>query len=614
MTTRIRGIGVAPGVVIGQVVIRRSEAAAEVAELACDRSLTVAALKLTEPRASASGLSARSASTSTAVPEPGSVSPEVERGRLASAVESTRGQLRDLAETVAARAGVAEANIFKAHLALLDDPLLIGEITRHIERECLSAPQAVSRATSSIAERFDALEDAYLRERAVDVRDLGQRLLQNLSASSGLEAGTPRAGILVSRNLTPSETVLLDPQRILAVVTEEGGGTGHAAILARALNFVAVFGAKSILSEAADGDWLIVNGSSGELLLRPDADTLDSYRRRVEAERLAYERLAALRDLPAVTLDGFRIALAANVAKPSEAGQSLAAGAEGIGVFRTEYLFVNRAAPPGEEEQCNAYRELLSRMAPRRVVVRTMDIGGDKEVACWHLPEESNPALGMRGIRLSLAREDDFRCQLRALTRAASAGNLAILLPMIIDITEVRRTKALLERIRLELVAEGLPAPDHIPLGVMVETPAAAILLEDLAGEADFFSIGTNDLVQYVLAADRSGDSSAGRYQPFHPAVLRLMRQVARTASARGKHIAVCGEMAADPLAAPLFVGMAIDELSMSPPAIPAVKDAIRNTTKTAADALLDDVLKLRIAAEIIERLQEFHKNTGHAG
>ena len=576
MTKRITGIGAAPGIAIGKVVIRRLE--------------------------------------TMAVPESGSASPEVERNRLASAVESTRGQLRNLAETIAARAGVEEANIFKAHLALLDDPLLIGEITRHIEREGMSAERAVSRAASNIAERFDALEDAYLRERATDVRDLGQRLLINLSGSSGIESGTPRAGILLSRSLTPSETALIDPERILAVVTEEGSGMGHAAILARALNLVAVFGAKGILSEVAEGDWLVVDGTSGELLVRPEAEVLENYRQRVDTERRERERCAALRDLPAVTTDGFRIALFANIAGPSEAGQALAAGAEGIGVFRTEYLFVNRASPPGEEEQFRAYRELLSKMAPRSVVVRTMDIGGDKDVACWPLPAESNPALGMRGIRLSLAREEDFRCQLRALTRAAAGGNLSILLPMISDIAEVRRTRELLELIRRELVAEGRPAPDRIPLGVMVETPAAAIQLEDLAGEADFFSMGTNDLVQYVLAADRTEHSARGWYQPYHPAVLRLMRQVARTSHQCGKHIAVCGEMAADPLAAPLFIGMEIDELSMSPPAIPAVKDAIRRITKTAADALIEDVLKLRTAAEIVKRLKEFRESAGRAG
>jgi phosphotransferase system enzyme I (PtsI) len=475
----------------------------------------------------------------------------------------------------------------------------------------MSAEQAVSRAAGEIAERFDALRDAYLRERAADIRDVGQRLLKNLGASSGVENGAPRTGVLVARNLTPSETALIDPERIVAVVTEEGGGTAHAAILARALNLVAVFGAKGVLAEARDGDWLVVDGTSGELLVRPEADVVERCRRSMEAARLERERRASLRDLPAITADGFRVALFANVAGPSEGGQALAAGAEGVGVFRTEYLFVNRAVPPTEEEQFTAYRELLSRMTPRSVVVRTMDIGGDKDVACWPLPVEANPALGMRGIRLSLAREEDFRCQLRALLRAAVAGNLSILLPMISDITEVRRTKELLERIRLEILAEGGPAPDRIPLGVMVETPASAILLEDLADEADFFSIGTNDLVQYVLAAERTGDSSGGCYQPYHPAVLRLMWHVARAARARGKHIAVCGEMAADALAAPLFIGMGIDELSMSAPAIPAVKDAIRRTTKAASDTLLDAVLKLRTPAEIIARLQEFQKEAG---
>jgi len=537
MTKRFKGIGAAPGLAIGQAVIRRPQ----------------------------------QATTSRAA------SPEVERGRLALAAEKTRGQLRELAGTIA----TPEAGIFKAHLMLVDDPLLTGAINQHIEREGMSAEQAVEQAASAIAEKFDAMKDAYLRERAADIRDVGQRLLNNLGV---METGAAGAGILVARDLTPSETALVDRDRFLAVVTEEGGATGHAAILARALSLVAVFGAKGILSEIGDGDWLIVNGASGEVLLRPEADVLESYRKRMKAERLD-----SLRDLAAITVDGFRMSIAANIAGPGEAALALAAGAESIGVVRTEYLFMNRAEPPGEEEQFQAYRELLSIMAPRRVVIRTMDIGGDKDVACWRLPEEPNPALGMRGIRLSLAREEDFRCQLRALVRAAASGNLAILLPMINDISEVRRTREIMREL----------ASDPIPLGVMVETPAAAILIEDLAGEADFFSVGTNDLVQYVLAADRAG----GLYQPFHPAVLRLLRQVARAARAKGKHIAVCGEMAADPLAAPLFIGMEIDELSMSPSAIPAVKQAIRRTSKAAADVLLEDVLKLTTVAEIVARI-----------
>ena len=568
MTTRIRGIGAAPGIAVGKAAIRRRE--------------------------------------TPAVGEPRAASPAVELGRLAAAAAAARAQLLELAETVAARAGAGEAAIFRAHLLLLDDPLLINEIKGSIERERMPAERAVSRAAFVIAQKFDALQDSYLRERAADIRDVGQRLLQHLAVSSGIAAETPEAGILVARSLTPSETALVDRSRILAVVAEEGGRTGHAAILARALNLVAVFGAKGVLSEVSDGDWLIVDGSSGEVLVGADEDKFESCRQRMEAEQLERLRLASSRDLPAVTADGFRVTLAANIAGPAEARQALAEGAEGVGVFRTEYLFVNRPAPPTEQEQFEAYRELLLRMAPRGVVVRTVDIGGDKDVACWTLPEEPNPALGMRGIRLSLAREEDFRCQLRALVRAAAVGNLAILLPMISDVTEVRRVREIVEEIRRGLDAEGCPAPASIPLGIMVETPAAAILTADLAEEADFFSIGTNDLVQYVLAADRAGDSAGGVYQPFHPAVLRLICYVARTARQEGKHVAVCGEMAADPLAAPLFIGMEIDELSMSPAAIPAVKDAIRRATKTAADRLLAEALKLRTAAEVIERLERF--------
>ncbi len=395
---------------------------------------------------------------------------------------------------------------------------------------------------------------------------MGQRLIGNLSGSSKIAPEAPGPGILVARNVTPSDTALLDCGQTLAIVTEEGGSAGHAAILARALNLVAVAGVKDVLSHVRDGDWLVVDGATGELLVDPDEETLGRWRRRMDEERLERERLASLRELPAVTPDGFRIVLEANIADPGEAGQALAAGAEGVGVFRTEYLFVNRRTPPSEEEQFEAYREVLSKMAPRRVVVRTMDIGGDKEVACWRLPEEPNPALGMRGIRLSFARIEDFRCQLRALVRAADAGNLAILLPMITGVEEVRRARALIHEIHGE----------SIPLGIMIETPAAALLAGELAQEADFFSIGTNDLIQYVLAADRMSQFAGSLYQPFHPAVLRLMNYVALVARQSGKRVAVCGEMAADPLATPLFIAMEMDELSMSPAAIPAIKDAIR--------------------------------------
>jgi phosphotransferase system enzyme I (PtsI) len=574
MTTHFKGIGAAPGIAIGKAILwRREEPAAEGAP---------------------------------------ALGPEAELARLGPALKETRRQLRDLARTVAAQAGDKEARIFQAHLLLIDDPLLMREIKDNMEQERLRAEEAVNRAVVRLAGKFEALPDNYLRERAADIRDVGQRLVSNLSRGSSAAPGGPESGILVARNLTPSEIALLDRGKILAVVTEEGGGTGHAAILARALNLVAVTGVKDILSAVRGGDWLVVDGATGELIVRPDEETLELSRQQGREERLGRERLASLRDLAAVTPDGFRTVLEANIAAPSEAGQALAAGAEGIGLFRTEYLFVNRMTPPSEEEQFEAYREVLSKMAPRRVVIRTMDIGGDKGIACWDLPQEPNPALGMRGIRLSLEREGDFRCQLRALMRAAAAGNLAILLPMIADIGEVRRTRQLLDQIRDEIAGAGRRAPGPIPLGIMIETPAAAILVGDLAQEADFFSIGTNDLIQYLLAADRTSESAVSLYQPFHPAVLRLMSYVALVARQSGKRVAVCGEMAADPLAAPLFVGMEMDELSMNPAAIPAVKDAIRRTTRTAAAALLNEALRLGAAAEAVELLRSFREERDH--
>ena len=560
---RFQGIAAAQGIAIGQAVIWRRGAAA--------------------------------------IDESHTLGPAAELARLGPALEETRRQLRDLADTVAARGGEKEARIFQAHLLLVDDPLLMREIKGNLERMC--AEGAVRGAVRRLAEKFEALKDSNLRERAADIRDVGQRLIGNLSGSSMIAPEAPGPGILVARNITPSETALLDGGQTLAIVTEEGGSTGHAAILARALNLVAVAGVKDVLSHVRDGDWLVVDGATGELLVDPDEETLGRWRRRLDEERLERERLASLRELPAITPDGFRIVLEANITAAGEAGPALAAGAEGVGVFRTEYLFVNRRTPPSEDEQSEAYREVLSKMAPRRVVVRTMDIGGDKEVACWDLPEEPNPALGMRGVRLSFARVEDFRCQLRALVRAADAGNLAILLPMITDIGEVRRARALLH----EIHGEG------IPLGIMIETPAAALLAGELAQEADFFSIGTNDLIQYVLATDRTSQLAGSLYQPFHPAVLRLMNFVALVARQSGKRVAVCGEMAADPLATPLFIAMEMDELSMSPAAIPGVKDAIRGTTKASAAVMLNQALKLGSAAEIVELLESFCQWRNHS-
>jgi phosphotransferase system enzyme I (PtsI) len=559
MMVRLEGIGAAPGVAVGPAAVWRERP---------------------------SGMAARAGA-----------GPEAERARLAAAVETSREQLRELAERIAAAAGESEARIFQVHSLLLDDPLLTGAAREAIDRGGLSAEQAVARVSAELVAQFQALKDATLRDRAADVEDLGRRLLANLAGEGPRSA----SGIVVARMLTPSEVSLLAAQGAQGVVTEEGGAAGHMAILARALGLPAVVAVQGALAAVCEGDLLVVDGASGEVIVRPDSDTAEACRRRTARQRFAQARLSELRALPAVTPDGFRMEMAANIAQPAEVDAALEAGAEAVGVFRTEYLFVNRAEPPSEDEQYEAYREVLARMAPRRVIIRTIDLGGDKPAAGWDLPPEPNPALGLRGIRFALARAPLFRTQLRALVRAAGAGHLAVMLPMIAGLEEVRRARRLLEAVREEL---GTAAP--VSLGVMVETPAAALLAAELAAEADFLSIGTNDLTQYVLAADRTNPAVADLYDPFHPAVLRLMRMVSDAARRHGKWAGVCGEMGGDPLAAPLLVGLGMAELSMIPAAIPAVKHVIRRALRSDAEALAAEALALTSAAEVRDRLTRF--------
>jgi phosphotransferase system enzyme I (PtsI) len=400
----------------------------------------------------------------------------------------------------------------------------------------------------------------------------------NLTGASRRRA----SGIVVARDLTPSDIGLLAEQKALGMVTEEGGPAGHMAILARALGLAAVVGASGAVARICAGDLLAVDGVIGEVIINPDESTLATFQRRLEEQHALNAKRGERKHLPAVTRDGFCVEVSANIGAPNEVGTALDAGAEGIGLFRTECLFMGRAEPPSEDEQYEAYRTVLAHMAPRRVIVRTVDIGSDKPAAGWDSLAEPNPALGLRGIRLALARPALFRSQLRALVRAAGAGNLALMLPMVSSVNEVRQARALLDMVQEEL---GVTLP--IPLGVMVETPAAALLADELAAETDFLSIGTNDLTQYVLAVDRMNPAVAALYQPLHPAVLRIMKTACDAALRAGKWVGVCGEMAADPQSAPLLIAMGITELSMAPSAIPAVKDAIRQIYRNQSEALL---------------------------
>ena len=520
--------------------------------------------------------------------------PQEQLAALPAAAEKTAAELRQIMSRVACRTSQEEAGIFRTQLLVLDDPLFMDSVRALILDDCCTAEDAVDRTVLALAEKFKALDDPRFRERAADVRDVGQRLIRNLAGAP--DSSQPGAGILFAANLAPSEVSLLEPAQVAAIVTEEGSAAGHAAILARALNICAVMGLKDALARVCDGDPVLVDGTSGEVVLHPAESTIERYRQRRRRQQAALERLAPQKDLPAITLDGFRVELAANIAGPQGVPAALAAGAESVGVVRTEFLFLGRDTMPSEEEQFEVYKEIVSAMAPRRVIIRTLDLGADKELPYCQFAHEHNPALGMRGVRLCLRQEQIFRTQLHAIARAAGFGNAAIMLPMISDISEVRRSKEILGRM----------AAQDVPLGIMVETPAAAIMAGDLAAEVEFFSIGTNDLVQYVLAVDRLDQHLADLYQPFHPAVLRLIRTVCEAAHRHGKWVGVCGEMAADPLAVALFLGLGVDELSMDPHSIPAVKSIIRQTRRSEAAALTEELLALNSAAQIVSRLEQW--------
>lgn len=529
-----------------------------------------------------------------------------ELARLEAALAETRRQLSDMVDKIAGKLGEKEAKIFKAQLLVLDDPMLINQVKEYIREGHLSAEEAVDRAVALLIEKFQALKDTYLRERAADIKDVGQRLLRNLTEGSSEENRMTKSGIVFALDLTPSETSLLDSSKVLGLVTEEGGKTSHTAILARALNIPAVVGVKGALARVREGDTVIVDGEKGDVLVCPDERTLEFYRHRLEEERKIRKMLAARKDLPAITPDGFQIKVVANIGGPEEAGTVLSAGAEGVGLFRTEFLFLNRHTLPSEEEQFEAYKKVLAQLAPRQVIIRTLDIGGDKEVPLLKLFREQNPFLGLRAIRLCLRNKELFYTQLRAILRASGFGNLAIMLPMVSDIVEVKQTKEIIGQIKKELAARGEKIAEEIPLGIMVETPAAAIMAGELAAEVDFFSIGTNDLVQYVMAVDRLNEEVSYLYQPFHPAVLRLIQGVVQAAHRFKKWVGICGEMAADPLAVPLLVGMEVDELSMSPGSIPMVKNLIRQIRKSDASELSREVIKLKSANEVMERIRNF--------
>jgi len=525
--------------------------------------------------------------------------PQREWEALLAAIEVTRAEIRKLLETVARRANRTAADIFEAHLLFLDDEALREPARRLVFEQHLNAAAAWQSATEAMAAQYQALEDDYLRARAVDVHDVGKQVVQHVLGAASAPAMT-EPGILVALDLTPADTANLDTRLVLGIATALGGPTSHSAILARSFGIPAVVGLGRSVLDLAEGTPLILDGEHGYIVPNPEAALAAEFTQRLEAARTAAAGALAASAAPAYTRDGRRIEVAANIGLARDARAAVEAGAEGVGLFRTEFLFLDRQTAPDEDEQYAAYRaaaEVLGRERP--LVIRTLDVGGDKPLPYIDMGQEANPFLGWRAIRLCLARPDFFKVQLRAVVRVAAEFNVKVMFPMIATLAEFRAAKALLTEACEEVKGRGLSAPDHLDVGIMVEIPAAALRAQQFAAEVDFFSIGTNDLTQYTLAAERGNARVAELADAFQPAVLELIRQTADAAHAHGKWVGVCGEMAGDPRAIPLLVGLGITELSMSAPAIPRAKQIIRELEYEAVRARALAALKLETAEAV---------------
>jgi phosphotransferase system enzyme I (PtsI) len=523
--------------------------------------------------------------------------------RFDNAIEKAREQLRDTREMVVQKLDKTHAAIFEAQEVLLDDPLLADTCRREIREKRLNAEFILEEVVQHIRKVFDQIEVPHFSSQNLDVLDVASRIRENLMPEPRLRLDqVSMNSIIVAHDLRPSDTARLNHRHVLGIVTEVGGPTSHSAILAKALGIPAVVGLEGVLEHVRGGDPMIIDGFTGAVVVQPSRPDLERLHLRQERLRVDEESLHKLRDLPCETKDGYPVDLAANIEFPNEVESVLLCGAHGIGLFRSEFFYIDRGYIPSEEEQFQVYRNVIEQMAPAPVVCRTLDIGGDKFISGTGMTTtgDMNPFLGLRAIRLSLANPEVFYSQLRAILRASAFGNAKIMFPFITDLSEVRRAKELLQEIRSELDRKGIAYDHNLEVGIMIETPAAALTAEHLAKEVDFFSLGTNDLIQYTMAVDRVNESVAELYNPLHPAIIGLIQRTVEAAHKAGIWVGICGEMASDPALGVLLIGLGIDELSVSSVAVLQLKRVIRSIT-------LDDVRSFRQA--ILSHLQ-----TGQAG
>jgi phosphotransferase system enzyme I (PtsI) len=530
---------------------------------------------------------------------------EAELRRFDLALEATRQAITKLRQEVAQGLGESEAAIFDAHLLVLDDVALIDDVSKEVRSTGFNVEFCFQEVVQRYIDIFERMEDDFLRERASDIRDVTSRVMHHLLGTRPAHAAmAARQQVVVARDLTPSETAGLPEDGVLAFVTEEGGRTGHSAIMARSLEIPAVVGVKGLLDAVQEGDIILVDGETGAVVINPTAATLEGYRDQELVIRRRRDRVMLEIALPDVTSDGEGFALQANIGGPEDLEDARLYCAQGVGLYRTENLYLRLDAWPTEAEQYEEYAEVVREAKGRLVTFRTLDLGGDKRLG--DLNDEANPFMGYRAIRLCLDRPDVFRPQLRAILRAAALGPVAVMFPMISGIEEFRRAKEVLGSVAAELAAEGVVPQERIRLGAMIEIPSVAAVAEDLAQEVDFFSVGTNDLVQYLLAVDRGNPRIAALYEPAHPAVVRTLERIFKAARQHGVAAAVCGELAGDPVWAPLLIGLGAHELSMAPPAIPEVRFILRHSTKVELTQLAQRALVLSECAGIKALLADY--------
>lgn len=532
---------------------------------------------------------------------------EAEVARFYAGREAAVEQLNSIHQRALKSLGEEKAAIFEGHLMILEDEELEEEIIDYLRSNKVNASMAASKIIDQQVEMLSEIDDEYLKERAGDIRDIGNRLIKNILGMHIVDLGDiTEESILVAYDLTPSETAQLNLEKVLGFITDIGGRTSHTSIMARSLELPAIVGTNDVTARVNTGDYLILDAVNNRVYVNPTQAEIDELKT-LEA-KLAEEKaeLAKLKDLPAVTLDGHKVDVVANIGTIRDCEGAHRNGAEGVGLYRTEFLFMDRDQLPSEEEQFIAYKEVVEAMEGRLVVLRTMDIGGDKELPYLNLPKEMNPFLGWRAVRIALDRREILHAQLRAVLRASAFGKLAVMFPMIISVEEIRELKSVLETLKAELRAEGKAFDENIQVGVMVETPSAAVNAKFLAKEVDFFSIGTNDLTQYTLAVDRGNELISHLYNPMSPSVLGLIKQVIDASHAEGKWTGMCGELAGDERATLLLLGMGLDEFSMSAISVPRIKKLIRHVNYQEVKALADEALQKPTAAEIEQLIQAF--------